>query len=205
MHEPSGQDRYQALLDELYRLIKISSEIGLKIPSVQILVRTKKTAPKGVDPEVLEEIAIKFRGQLDITWNSVHGSKGLEADFVVIPGLDSGKRGFPEDRPPEPLFDLILPEISDPVEEERRLLYVGLTRARHQAVLLADAERPSPFLFELKSVSQGTADIEWVESETKRTACPRCTIGSLHKPYEKANFRACSRSYSCGHREHKKK
>ena len=35
------------------------------------------------------------------------------------------------------------------IEEERRVLHVAITRARHRAVVLADRGRPSPFLAEL--------------------------------------------------------
>jgi DNA helicase-2/ATP-dependent DNA helicase PcrA len=55
---------------------------------------------------------------------TLHASKGLEFDFVVIPGLE----------------ECVLPSqkaLSDPeaLEEERRLLYVGITRARELLLL----------------------------------------------------------------------
>ena len=32
---------------------------------------------------------------LQVTFRTVHGSKGLEADFVVVPGMATGTYGFP--------------------------------------------------------------------------------------------------------------
>lgn len=54
----------------------------------------------------------------------------LGADFVVMAGLDAGKKGYSGDRVPEPLIELLLPMQKSPHGEERPLFYVGLTRAK---------------------------------------------------------------------------
>jgi|GEM_PF-5796212 len=131
---------------------------------------------------------------------SLHGSKGLEADFVVLVGLDSGFRGFPDERPPEPLLDLVLPQLAHENEEERRLLYVGLTRARHQVVVLANGEAPSEYVLELAAMPEQDACIEWMDTGVQRVECPSCKIGSL-LPYRFNEDRLdCSRSARCGYR-----
>ena len=72
----------------------------------------------------------RYRG-LDVTFQTVHSSKGLEADHVIIPGLSRG--GFPSTKEDDPLLRLALPEGDDfPHAEERRLFYVALTRARRR-------------------------------------------------------------------------
>jgi ATP-dependent DNA helicase RecQ len=60
---------------------------------------------------------------------TIHSTKGLEFPHVVI--LDGG-----------------WPSPDDParIEEERRTLYVGMTRARETLALMKLAERPNPFL-----------------------------------------------------------
>ena len=83
-----------------------------------------------------------------VTLITLHAAKGLEFDVVFIAGLEEGV--FPHNR-----------ALDDPrqMEEERRLAYVGLTRARHRLYLTHAAQRatwgrggfsvPSRFLLEI--------------------------------------------------------
>ena len=66
-----------------------------------------------------------------------HGAKGLEFPVVFLAGLKQG------------LLPLELPGRKSDSEEERRLFYVGLTRAREELILLSSAAEPSPFLADL--------------------------------------------------------
>jgi DNA helicase-4 len=65
---------------------------------------------------------------------TAHASKGLEADYVVINHLKSGKYGFPSETASDPVLALVQAE-SEQFEfaEERRLFYVALTRAKVRA------------------------------------------------------------------------
>jgi DNA helicase-2/ATP-dependent DNA helicase PcrA len=65
---------------------------------------------------------------------TVHRVKGREWRRVVVFGADAGL--FPH-------------RLSADVEEERRIFHVAITRAKEQAVVLADAAGPSPFVSEL--------------------------------------------------------
>ena len=90
---------------------------------------------------------------------TIHKAKGLEFPIVYLPGLVSGR--FPATARREPLalpvelVDETLPEGDYQLQEERRLFYVGMTRARDALVLThaADyggqrARRVSPFVLE---------------------------------------------------------
>ncbi len=89
---------------------------------------------------------------------TLHAAKGLEFDMVFLPGWEEGL--FPHQR--------ALDEAGGKgLEEERRLAYVGITRARRHAIISHAANRqiygnwtssiPSRFLDELPA--------EWVERE----------------------------------------
>jgi DNA helicase-2/ATP-dependent DNA helicase PcrA len=61
---------------------------------------------------------------------TLHSAKGLEFPVVILAGLEEGL--FPHSRSSEDQEEL---------EEERRLCYVGMTRARHRLVLTGAARR----------------------------------------------------------------
>ena len=63
-----------------------------------------------------------------------HRAKGLEWDAVYLPALDEGTLPIRQARE------------ADEIDEERRLLYVGITRARHHLALSSASRRPSRFL-----------------------------------------------------------
>lgn len=67
---------------------------------------------------------------------TLHGAKGLEFPVVFVAGVKAGS--LPLESPGRPAD----------IEEERRLFYVGMTRAREELILTA-APEPSPFLDEL--------------------------------------------------------
>ena len=46
--------------------------------------------------------------RLRLSYMTVHGSKGLEADYAVVLGLCSGRHGFPAEIADDPLLDLVL-------------------------------------------------------------------------------------------------
>jgi DNA helicase-4 len=80
----------------------------------------------------------------------MHGSKGLEADYVVIPGMTTGTHGTPSNIRDDVVLRLAMPAPESFAHaEERRLLYVALTRARREVVLLTPPDRMSPFVVEL--------------------------------------------------------
>ena len=85
-----------------------------------------------------------------VTLMTVHSAKGLEYDYIYIVGMEEGL--FPSSRSVESVNDL---------EEERRLMYVAITRAKRAAMLsFAEMRRvwgkventtPSRFLKEIDS------------------------------------------------------
>ncbi|MBO1518401.1 UvrD-helicase domain-containing protein [Oceanisphaera pacifica] len=116
--------------------------------SVYLLARFRFSLP---DLAQLTAWRKRFVG-LEIVTQTVHAAKGKEADHVIMLGLGRGKYGFPPEQSTTGLLERLLPETdSFAYAEERRLFYVGLTRARQQVFLLADAQQPSVFIKELTS------------------------------------------------------
>ena len=104
--------------------------------------------------------------KVEVTFRTMHGSKGLEADYVVIPGMTTGTYGIPSNITDDPVLDLAMPAPESFTHaEERRLLYVALTRARREVVLIAPPDRMSPFVVELLKDPRvtliGTKAVPW--------------------------------------------
>lgn len=109
------------------------------------------------------EIGIK-----SIPYLTVHSAKGIEADFVFVLNVNSGKHGFPSQVADDPvLLHLLSHSDQYPNSEERRLFYVALTRCKEQVYLLTQQDNESSFFKEM------TGD------QSDNLVCPWCGIGQL--------------------------
>ncbi|RKJ30493.1 ATP-dependent helicase, partial [bacterium 1XD42-8] len=102
---------------------------------------------------------LKRWGGKGYTWDAVnlmtfHGAKGLEFRAVILIGVNEG------------IIPLIHQRGEENLEEERRLFYVGLTRAKEELVLVTSKE-PSRFLKEIPKEymekKERGGDRRWIE------------------------------------------
>ncbi|WP_345207950.1 ATP-dependent DNA helicase UvrD2 [Fodinibacter luteus] len=116
-----------------------------------------------------------------VTLASFHAAKGLEWDTVFLAGCSDG------------LLPITMADTPEAVEEERRLLYVGVTRARERLVLSYAAartpgaratRRPSRFL-------DGTAAVlgDAARAQTRRRSAPGSGRGG--RPAARSTCRSC--------------
>ncbi len=82
-----------------------------------------------------------------VRFSTVHKSKGLEAEHVIILNMFCGTYGFPTEIPPAYSYNLINPDLSLPNDEEKRLFFVGITRAKKKVYLFTKVKEESEFLF----------------------------------------------------------
>lgn len=86
---------------------------------------------------------------LDLTFLTVHTSKGLGFDNVIILNAEQGRYGFPSEIKEDKIF-YNKKGSSNNLDEERRLFYVALTRSKNKVYILAPSI-PSSFVLELKN------------------------------------------------------
>lgn len=139
----------------------------------------------------------RFAG-LDVTFRTAHGSKGLEADHIILPNLTTGTHGFPSQIADDPVLDLALSQQDGfPHSEERRLFYVALTRARLGVTIFTVAGFESPFVVELLQYPE----VELVGSSALAATvrvCPGCGEGTLVvRTGQYGRFLGCSRFPRC--------
>ncbi|MGO7358869.1 helicase IV [Rhizobium ruizarguesonis] len=142
-------------------------------------------------PNRLKRWQNKFGDLLDISFRTVHSSKGLEADYVMLLNVVEGTRGFPSQIEDDPVLQIPMPAPDPyPMAEERRLFYVALTRARRQVRIYTALEQPSRFLVEL--VESGVLAIQPVDGQPLEP-CPKCKSGVIRIQNGKyGEFESCS-------------
>ncbi|MGZ4639212.1 MAG: UvrD-helicase domain-containing protein [Actinomycetes bacterium] len=149
----------------------------------------------------------RFEGQLlprsqppglRVRFRTVHSSKGLESDYVILPNMTVGTYGFPSSIEDDPVLSLAMAEADDyPNAEERRLFYVALTRARRHVTMLTVQGRESPFVVEL--LQDGRVDVVRAPGPPSEP-CPTCGQGTLVTRSGKYGpFSGCSRFPRCRH------
>ena len=90
-----------------------------------------------------------FIGDRKIEFLTVHKSKGLEADYVIILQCNKDTYGFPSMVSDDPVLNYVLTKSDQyPYGEERRLFYVAITRAKIKTYVLYDKRFPSVFVDE---------------------------------------------------------
>ncbi|MGI1661355.1 UvrD-helicase domain-containing protein [Palleronia sp. KMU-117] len=181
-------------LDEVLSEISATAKVGEQKPSVLLLGRYRK-----VDPGAAA-LQRRFPG-LSISYKTIHSSKGLEADHVILLRADSGRSGFPSEMVDDPLLSLVSPE-AEPFEnaEERRVMYVAMTRARHTLTIFASEARPSAFVTELiEDPAYGLSGPGGVEDRTH--TCGECGGRLLFMPSQEGrSWYRCEHIELCGNR-----
>ena len=137
-----------------------------------------ETLDQFLDHAALVADADDYDERAQITLMSLHAAKGLEFPLVFLSGLEEGL--FPHSR------TMLVPE---DIEEERRLCYVGMTRAMDQLILtravyrrrygtdLPEASVPSRFLEEVPAPL-----LEELGTERAHVGMNRVGTGAFARP-----------------------
>jgi DNA helicase II / ATP-dependent DNA helicase PcrA len=112
---PGGRGAARERWESLAALAQLAEDFCAATPGATLA---------GVVGELARRAAIEYAPQVEgVTVASLHAAKGLEWDVVFLPGLTEGN------------LPIIHADTEEAVAEERRLLYVGVTRARRQVLL----------------------------------------------------------------------
>ncbi|WP_260863908.1 DNA helicase IV [Citrobacter sp. Marseille-Q6884] len=145
----AGDKKAVTLLDENQLDALLDKLSGFAKAEERILVLARYHHLK---PASLEKAATRWP-KLQLDFMTIHASKGQQADYVIVVGLHEGSDGFPAPARESIMEEALLPAVEDfPDAEERRLLYVALTRARHRVWLLFNTASPSCFVDVLKQL-----------------------------------------------------
>ena len=113
-----------------------------------------------------------------ITISTAHKYKGLEKPMVIL--LDLVARSYPLIHP-DWAFSRILGDSPQKItEEERRLLYVTLTRAEDTLMILTEGRNKSPFLEELERATS-LPTVNWKDYPALRGAATRLVVKVINE------------------------
>ena len=199
---------YVSRAEEVLALINILDKISEEKSDAEILIlgRNNKDKFEIACKEIFEmtefkdftKIDYSFKPDLKIVFRTVHKSKGLEADYVVVLNLNNQINGFPNKIANDPILDFVSDkeDENNTYPEERRLFYVALTRTRNDVYLFSKSTRPSSFVSEIR-YKDGVEKVNFVFSnediikinkllkksfeviETDNI-CPQCGVGQIN-------------------------
>ncbi|WP_141786501.1 ATP-dependent DNA helicase UvrD2 [Ornithinicoccus hortensis] len=109
---PSASGATRERWESLQALVHLADDLSAADPELRLPALVAE-----LDRRIAEQHAPTVQG---VTLASLHAAKGLEWDIVFLAGCSDG------------LLPISVAEGPDRIEEERRLLYVGLTRARRE-------------------------------------------------------------------------
>lgn len=111
------------------------------------------------------KIVYRESPDVNIEYRTVHQSKGLECDNVILINLKNWNAGFPNKMVDDPVLNFVKRNgDSFSYAEERRLFYVALTRTKNNVYLLVPYFKSSVFVQELKT----DANVELLNLEHNR-------------------------------------
>jgi DNA helicase-4 len=106
---------------------------------------------------------------------TIHAAKGLEAKVVFVIGLTEGYGGFPDVWLEDRIFQIIKKANHDLLmEEERRLFYVAITRAKDKLFLITEKGNESSFLKEIPETFTVKTSIPIKSVVDKVVTCRKC-------------------------------
>ena len=121
----SSDPEYQDDIDNLQELINVAQEFVPEDPQEQLSEFLQQVA-------LVSDLDSMNEESNNVTLMTLHAAKGLEFPTVFIAGMDEGI--FPSQR------NLAFGSNSE-IEEERRLMYVGVTRAKEKLYLVSSKRR----------------------------------------------------------------
>ena len=169
--------------------IQIYRAKSLDIDGVDFLVEeVKNLYKKGLGKE---DILVLYRrskmfnpyyealkeNRLFVSSKTIHASKGLEAKAVFIIGLKEGNGGFPDIWLDDAIFRVVKDIKYDILlEEERRLFYVAITRAKDELFLITELGNESSFVDEIPQHFFQINKPELKSDVASTLACDKCGV-----------------------------
>lgn len=135
---------------------KLLEKISVK-NSILVLGRNNKDIYKLLDEDynIYSDCIVYIPKNIEFKYMTIHKSKGLEAEVVIIINLIDDIMGFPSKLEDDKILSIVSSNIDNyPYSEERRLFYVALTRTKGYVYLYVPKYNESVFIKEIKKIGK---------------------------------------------------
>ena len=139
---------YENQKDTFLKLLTYLAQNNKK--KILVLGRNRKDIYSLLTPSITFQNNRYYYKNIEFQYMTVHQSKGLEEECVILIHLENSIMGFPNKLEEDNIFRLLQSSETFAYEEERRLFYVALTRTKNENYLLIPTENESIFVKELK-------------------------------------------------------
>lgn len=164
------EDNIRFVIDEVEKFRKE----GLTSEDILILYRRSKMFSNFFNQEKSYYHRLTNEG-LKVQGKTIHSAKGLEAKIVFIIGLTEGDGGFPDIWLEDRIFQVIKKADHDLLlEEERRLFYVAMTRAKEKLFLITEKGNESIFLKEIPEAFTVRTSTQIKPMVSQIVSCKKC-------------------------------
>ena len=123
-----------------------------------ILLRNRNDINLIIDNDIKINNYTLFYENKEFNYLTVHKSKGLEEENIIILNLVNKANGFPSSIKSDSIIKYAYKECNK-IEEERRLFYVALTRSKNYVFLFVDKNNPSIFVKEILKESKNYIEV----------------------------------------------
>lgn len=205
LYKETDVNEYNAALTKALDMIAV--EVKGKATNVLLLGRTKYDEEElAKNPDMKKSTSgryhVPIHPELSCQFLTVHKSKGLEADYVILLNAKNTLLGFPNRIADDPILQIVLssPEPYD-FAEERRLFYVALTRTRNAVFILTPQIGWSPFMRDLFDSGIKPILLDLTAGPSNEVHCPKCETGVLvNRTSAYGMFTSCSNFPICDYR-----
>lgn len=132
-----------SILKEILKLIESNN--------IMVLGRNNKDILKYIDNTYKQDKDIYTYQNKSFRYLTIHKSKGLESEYVILINVEDNLLGLPTKIKDEKILKYVN-NTKDyyPYEEERRLFYVALTRTKNKTYIISPYKNESIFIKEIK-------------------------------------------------------
>ncbi len=175
-----------SLREILENINRLAKENNVIVNNVLLLGRFHHDKPREMNYAYYKSIK-------NIEFMTIHQAKGLTCDYAIILNNEIGKYGFPSDFADDPLINVVLSETDpSPHSEERRLMYVAMTRVKNKVFLLTNQKNKSLFIREMEKKNKLRENIK---------LCRECGGELVARTGPYSTFYGCSNFPYCTYKE----